>query len=144
MGDSYYSLTFRINTSYLRKACYQTVPYIVTIFLCDIYAQCVCTLTIFQRLVQIWRVTLLVLVPVSSPPNAWQVTQLKTPCFNECRHSKAIKSFLNGPTPASFSFIFVLFKQTIQFLQRIYLKNVHPVYSPRIRTHNLWNVSLFP
>ena len=33
-------------------------------------------------------------------------------------------AFLNGPTPASFSFIFGLFKQTIQFLQQI---NVHPV-----------------
>ena len=28
----------------------------------------------------------------------------------------------NGPTPASFSFIFGLFKQTIQFLQQIYVK----------------------
>ena len=30
----------------------------------------------------------------------------------------------NGPTPASFSFIFGLFKQTIQFLQQINVKNV--------------------
>ena len=29
--------------------------------------------------------------------------------------------FLNGPTTASFSFIFGLFKQTIQFLQQIYV-----------------------
>ena len=28
----------------------------------------------------------------------------------------------NGPTQASFSFIFVLFKQTIQFLQKINVK----------------------
>ena len=32
--------------------------------------------------------------------------------------------FLNGPTPASFLFIFVLFKQTIQSLQQINVKNV--------------------
>ena len=48
----------------------------------------------------------------------------------------------NGPTPASFSFIFGLFKQTLQFLQ--YVKNVHPVYGAGIRTHDLQNVSLFP
>ena len=30
----------------------------------------------------------------------------------------------NGPTPASFSFIFGLFKQKIQFLQQIIVKNV--------------------
>ena len=47
--------------------------------------------------------------------------------------------------PASFSFIFGLFKQTsIQFLQQIYVKNVHPVYGAGIRTHDLRNVSLFP
>ena len=48
----------------------------------------------------------------------------------------------NGPTPTSFSFIFGLFKQTLQFLQ--YVKNVHPVYGAGIRTHDLRNVSLFP
>ena len=48
----------------------------------------------------------------------------------------------NGPTPASFLFIFGLFKQTLQFLQ--YVKNVHPVYGAGIRTHDLQNVSLFP
>ena len=50
----------------------------------------------------------------------------------------------NGPTPASFTFIFGLFIQTIQFLQQIYVKNVHPVYSAGDRTHDLWNPSLFP
>ena len=45
--------------------------------------------------------------------------------------------FLNGPSPASFSFIFGLFKQTIQFLQQINVKNVHPVYGAGIRTHDL-------
>ena len=47
--------------------------------------------------------------------------------------------FLNGPTPASVSFIFSLFKQTIQFLQQINVKkcHVHPVYGVGIQTHNL-------
>ena len=35
------------------------------------------------------------------------------------------------------SFIFSLFKQTsLQFLQQKYVKNVHPVYSAGIQTHN--------
>ena len=58
------------------------------------------------------------------------------------------ESFLkNGPTPASFPFIFGLFKQTIQFLQQINVKkcpNVHPVYSTGIWTHNLLNMSRQP
>ena len=45
--------------------------------------------------------------------------------------------FLNGPTPASFSFIIGLFKQTMQFLQLINVKNVHLVYGTGIRTHDL-------
>ena len=47
----------------------------------------------------------------------------------------------NSPTPASYSFIFGLFKQTIQFLQQINEKNVHPVYGARIQTHDLLNMS---
>ena len=35
--------------------------------------------------------------------------------------------FLNGPTPASFSFIFGLFKQTLQFLLLINVKNVKSI-----------------
>ena len=52
----------------------------------------------------------------------------------------------NGPTPASFSFIFGLFKQTIQFLQQINVKkcHVHPVYNTWIRTHDLSNMSCLP
>ena len=39
------------------------------------------------------------------------------------------------------SFIFDLFKQTsLQFLQQIYVKNVHPVYGAGIRTHDLRNL----
>ena len=45
-----------------------------------------------------------------------------------CKHNQCIdvlKWFLkNGQTPALFSFIFSLFKQTIQFLQQINVKNV--------------------
>ena len=32
----------------------------------------------------------------------------------------------------------------ITILQQIYVKNVHPVYNTGIRTHDLWNISLFP
>ena len=53
--------------------------------------------------------------------------------------------FLNGPSTASFSFIFGLFKQTLQFsYNNIMLKNVHTVYSAGIRTHNLLYASLLP
>ena len=55
--------------------------------------------------------------------------------------------FLNGPTPASFSFIFGLFKQTsLQFLPQINVKKcrVHPIYGAGIRTPNLRNLSLLP
>ena len=50
----------------------------------------------------------------------------------------------NGPTPASFLFLFRVFKPTIQFLQQIYVKNVHPVNGAGIQTQDLRNVSLFP
>ena len=54
--------------------------------------------------------------------------------------------FKNGPTPASFSFIFGPFQTNIItiFTTNIWGKNVHPVYGAGIRTHDLWNVSLFP
>ena len=39
-----------------------------------------------------------------------------------------VRAIFNGPTPASFLFIFCLFKQTLPFLQQIEMKNVHPVY----------------
>ena len=34
--------------------------------------------------------------------------------------------------------------QTLQFLQQINVKNVHPVYGAGIQTHDLWNMSLLP
>ena len=45
----------------------------------------------------------------------------------------------NGPTTASFSFIFGLFKQTIQVLQQNHCEkcHIHPVYSATIQTHDL-------
>ena len=52
--------------------------------------------------------------------------------------------FLNGPTLASFSFIFSLFKQTLQFYNKYMWKNVHPLNCAGIRTHDLRIVSLFP
>ena len=38
----------------------------------------------------------------------------------------------------------LLFKQTLQFLQQINVKNVHPVYGTGIPTHNLRDMSLLP
>ena len=41
------------------------------------------------------------------------------------------------------SFIFGHYKQTsLQFLQQIYVKNVHSVYGAGILTHDLHNMSL--
>ena len=53
-------------------------------------------------------------------------------------------AFLKMCQPGLFLFIFGLFKQTLQILEQIDVKNVHPVYGARIRTNNLLNVSLFP
>ena len=50
----------------------------------------------------------------------------------------------NGPSPAYFSFIFSLFKQTIQFVKQINAKNVHPVYGAGILTHDLLIMSRHP
>ena len=52
--------------------------------------------------------------------------------------------FLIWPTSASFLFIFVFFKQTLQFLQQINVKDVHPVSGTGILTHNLQIKSLLP
>ena len=40
----------------------------------------------------------------------------------------------NGPFLASLSFIFGLFKQTLQFLQQYDVKNAHPVSNDGIQT----------
>ena len=51
----------------------------------------------------------------------------------------------NGPSSASFSFIFVI-KQILQFLQQNICEFFydHPVYSAGIQTHDLRNMSLLP
>ena len=46
--------------------------------------------------------------------------------------------------PSLFFIYFRLLKQTLQFLQQINVKNVHPVYGAGIRTHDLLNMSLLP
>ena len=51
----------------------------------------------------------------------------------------------NGPSATSFTFIFGLFQINIKiFLQQINVKNVHPIYDARNRTHDLQNMSLLP
>ena len=45
--------------------------------------------------------------------------------------------------PGPFLFIFGLFKQTLQFLQQINVKNVHPVYGSR-PSHVNFGVKKFP
>ena len=52
--------------------------------------------------------------------------------------------FFKKANPASFSFIFGLFKQTLQFLQQIHVKNIHPVYVIGIWTHDISNMSRHP
>ena len=59
-----------------------------------------------------------------------------------CRESILFNK--NGATPASFSFIFYIFNQTVQFLQQMYVENVHLVNCAEIWTHDVWNTSLFP
>ena len=49
----------------------------------------------------------------------------------------------NGPSSASFSFIFI-FSNKLQVLQQINVKNVNPLYDAGIRTNDLWNMSLLP
>ena len=46
--------------------------------------------------------------------------------------------------PGLFLVYFRLFKQTLEFLQQINVKNVHPVYGAGIQNHDLQNISLLP
>ena len=51
------------------------------------------------------------------------VPLLPFPGLRHFSHENFVPLFLNGPTPATFLFIFGLFKQTsLQFLQQIYVK----------------------
>ena len=60
------------------------------------------------------------------------------------RIDQMLKYLKNGPSPASFSFIFVFCNNSTIFTTNKCKKNVHPVYSAEIRTHYLWNMSLLP
>ena len=55
------------------------------------------------------------------------------PSADDSKVSEYVDTVLNSP--ASFSFIFVF--QTLQFVQQIYVKNVHPIYSAGIQTQTL-------
>ena len=46
--------------------------------------------------------------------------------------------------PSLFTFIFLFSIQTLQLLQQINVKNVHPVYGAGIRTHDLSHMSRLP
>ena len=50
---------------------------------------------------------------------------------------------MGQPRPL-FCLFLVFFKQKIQFLQQINVKNVHPVYGTGIQTHDLLNMSRHP
>ena len=62
----------------------------------------------------------------------------------QCNCYAMLSFFKKWANPGLFSFIFGLFKQTLIFLQQIDVKKVHPVYGAGIRTHDHWNMSLFP
>ena len=48
------------------------------------------------------------------------------------------------PTPASFHLLSSLQTHIANFTTNTYVKNVHPVHSAVIRTHDLWNMILPP
>ena len=61
------------------------------------------------------------------------------------RHNLSRWIFLIGQPRPLLSFIFGLIKQaSLQFLQQMYVKNVHPVYDAGIRSHEFRNMSLLP
>ena len=60
------------------------------------------------------------------------------------RITLSILFFKKCEIPGLFFVYFRLFKQTLQFLQQIYVKNVHPVYGAGILTHDLQDLSLLP
>ena len=88
----------------------------------------------------------------------WTISQVDLPLGQYSCSSPAIKvlhvggysrfvEVSDGTNPASFLFIFGLFKQKIQFLQQLNVNkcpNVHLVYSTGIQTHNLSNMSRHP
>ena len=63
------------------------------------------------------------------------------------KYSKAAKFFFifkNGPSTASFSFIFGLLQTNNTIFAAKNVKNVHPVYGAGIQTNTLKNMSLLP
>ena len=61
--------------------------------------------------------------------------------FLRCIHLLTLVVFLARPSPDSILFIF---KQTLQILQQINVKNVYPLSTVGIQTHALLNMSLLP
>ena len=55
-----------------------------------------------------------------------------------------IGTFKKWTNPGLFCIYFCLYQTSIQFLQQIYVKNDHPVYSDGIWTHNLLDTSHLP
>ena len=54
--------------------------------------------------------------------------------------------YFNWANPGLFYHLFSVFsnKHHYNFCNKYMWKNVHPVYGARIRTHDLWNMSLLP
>ena len=85
-------------------------------------------------------------VPLVSFISAW-ANILAEILFENIFDGLLVSFLKNWPTPATFSFIFGLFKQTsIQFLQQINMKKCqfHPVYGAGMRTHDLSIMSHLP
>ena len=74
-------------------------------------------------------------------PRWQQIHNIFTIAEFEFNHSFSSAQFFNVQSPASFLFIFGLFKETIAIFT-INVKNVQPVYSGGIQTHDLLNPSL--
>ena len=82
------------------------------------------------------------LVVVVSHITSLQLVFKHTQPYKRVHNIKKQNFLKRGP---SRSLLFsVLFKQTLQFLRQIKVKNVHPVHSAGNRTHNLQNTSLVP
>ena len=58
--------------------------------------------------------------------------------------SDTIYQYLNITNKKWKKYFNLVFKQTLQFLQQINVKNVHLVYGAGIQTHNFQNMSLLP
>ena len=83
----------------------------------------------------------------SGRPSGWSCSRWRMNSRIHCQ-SKFLEKFFqkNGPTLASFIIYFWSFsnKHHYNFYNKYMWKNVHPVYSTGIWTHDLRNVSLLP